>query len=154
SALLFIGISMTSRINIGVRHVLPVIPMLLIVAGRMASLFWETATRNRRWLFGLLAAGTCASSAFWYRHPLGYFNLLSLGPYGGLKISIVGEDWGQDVEDLARQVQAERDVPLYYYYSGWASGMELQYWGVPFTRLKCPETPSGPGWVAAHGSRV
>jgi hypothetical protein len=154
SAALFVGISMTSRINIGVRHVLPVIPMLLIVAGRMACLLWETADRRRRWLFGVVAAGTLASSLAWYRHPLGYFNLLSLGRYGGLKISIVGEDWGQDVEDLARQAQAEQHVPLYYYYSGWASGMELTYLGVPFTRLKCPETPSGPGWVAAHGARV
>ena len=67
-------------------------------------------------------------------------------------ISIVGEDWGQDVGDLARVVREKSYTPLYYELYGRASPHELTWHGVPFAPIVCGRTPRSSGFVAVHAA--
>ena len=149
---LFLSFALASRINIGVRHVLPIMPLMVVLAALVATALWQGA--ERRWLrpaMMWLGAATVISGFAWLRHPLGYFNALCAGPIGGLKISVIGEDWGQDVVDLAAAVTAGGYQPLHYHYYGYTTGLELAHDGVPFEPMRChdPE-PAGPGFAAVH----
>ena len=99
--LLFLGFSMSSKLSIGVRHLLPILPLLTIFAGAGA---WGIA-RTRRWaviaIAGLLAFHI-GSSLHAYPNYLSYSNELWGGPgetYRYLANSDV--DWGQ-AQKMAR----------------------------------------------------
>jgi hypothetical protein len=99
--LLFLSFSMTSKLSIGVRHLLPVLPLLTIFGAASA---WNHA-QNRRWamiaLITLLAFHA-GSSLRAYPNYLSYGNELWGGPgetYRYLANSDV--DWGQ-AQKMAR----------------------------------------------------
>ena len=147
---LFLAMSMGSNINIGVRHVLPVMPWFVLGAGVTFARLWQEATgRRTRVLLALLGAGTFTSAIAWYRHPIGYFNAVCLGPVFGPFVSVVGEDWGQDMADVAAALKAQNLGPVYYHRYGWMMGRELEARGVAFARLRCGERP-GPGVAVIH----
>ncbi|TKD07933.1 phospholipid carrier-dependent glycosyltransferase [Polyangium fumosum] len=146
---LFLAISIGSKINIGVRHVLPVMPFFVIGAGIVASRLWEEGRRRTQMLLALLGAGTFASAIAWVRHPVGYFNALTLGPVFGPVVSVVGEDWGQDMADVADALKARNLGPVYYHRYGWMMARELEANGIEFERLRCGERP-GPGVAVVH----
>ncbi|MDI1481364.1 glycosyltransferase family 39 protein [Polyangium sp. y55x31] len=146
---LYLAISMGSKINIGVRHVLPVVPFFVLGAGTVAAQLWQEGTRRTRTLLALLGAGTFASAIAWYRHPVGYFNALTLGPVFGPKVSVVGEDWGQDMADVAAALKARNLGPVYYHRYGWMMARELEANGIEYERLRCGERP-GPGVAVVH----
>jgi hypothetical protein len=54
--LVFLAIAMTSQLNLGVRHVLPVFPFLLLLAAAGAAHLWRGRGRARRVAAALLAA--------------------------------------------------------------------------------------------------
>ncbi len=148
---LYLAMSIGSKINIGVRHVLPVMPLLVLGAGVVAARLWEEKGHPRtRTLLSLLGAGTLASAVAWYRHPLGYFNAVCLGPVFGPFVSVVGEDWGQDMADVAEALKTRGMAPLYYHRYGWMMARELEASGVVFDRFRCGNRPAGPGYVVVH----
>ena len=107
---LFAAVSLASacasNINIGVRHVLPLILIMIVFAARAAQLLMlgGFAWLGRRGGLALVTAclvGSLIGVAWVYPAFLGDFSLLVGGPTGGHRISVIGEDWGQDVGDLA-----------------------------------------------------
>ncbi len=104
--LLFLGFSMSSKLSIGVRHLLPVLPLLVIFASAGA---WNLA-QGRRWAMialALLLAFHMGSSLHAYPNYLSYSNELWGGPgetYRYLANSDV--DWGQ-AQKMARDYIAK-----------------------------------------------
>ena len=100
-ALLFLGFSMRSGLNIGVRHLLPVLPLLTIFA---AAGVWNIA-RNRRWAMVVLVAllvVQAATSLHAYPNYLSYSNELWGGPAGTYRYLANSDvDWGQ-AQKMAR----------------------------------------------------
>jgi hypothetical protein len=103
-----LGVSMSSHINIGYRHILPMVPFLLVFGSQVASRPW--ATEGRRYarvalVSGLLAwqvAGTLRVAP----HHLAFFNELVGGPGQGYKYLVDSNlDWGQDLLGLAGYVR-------------------------------------------------
>ena len=98
--------AMTSRLNIGYRHILPVIPFVLLVAGTAVLLL-------RRWratqLLLALAVGWYIFSGLRQQPDfLAYFNELVGGtPQGYRYLGDSNLDWGQDLSLLAQTVAAE-----------------------------------------------
>ncbi len=99
--------TMTSRMNIGVRHVLPVLPLLFLIAapGTAAAL-----RRVRRGglpvlvVLGVLLVGALLTTP----HFLCYFNRIAGGPAGGAAwLADSNIDWGQGLPELAAY---QRDV--------------------------------------------
>ena len=135
-----------SRINIGVRHILPVYIGFTIVAAVGAARLLEMAA-SRKWATWTLAAlmswlvGTSALS-----HPdyLAYFNALA----GDEPERIVVDsdlDWGQDMKRLGRRLQdaGARQVAFNPFIVAYLEAVH----GFPAIQPMDPETPS-PGWNA------
>jgi len=129
-AVLFLAAS-EGRINIGLRHVLPVYPLLIVLASRMATLSW-------RWIgtkvavIGIPVVMSAASSLRVAPHQLAYFNELVGGPGNGLRyLSDSNIDWGQDLIGVKSFMDREGLPMIYLAYFGnpppAALGIHFQY---------------------------
>ncbi|MDE2293224.1 MAG: hypothetical protein KGL53_14170, partial [Elusimicrobia bacterium] len=102
------GVASADRIQLGLRYVLPVVPLLAGLAALAAA--------KRPWLGAVLAAVTAVSSLAAHPDYLSYFNLLAGSrPWTWLSDSNV--DWGQDLWALRRYVHehgADAVVLSYY----------------------------------------
>lgn len=111
-----LGLAMASSLNIGIRHILPAMPMVWIgLSVMVASLL------AMRWLRTIaLALIALAAVETLARHPnyIAFFNWPA-GREGGLdRLSDSNLDWGQDLRLLARWQRSHPDVPLYLAYFG------------------------------------
>jgi len=100
-----IGILMVgafSRINIGLRHVLPVYLAFSVIAGVGAKWLW-TQGGKARWILLVLLAWMMASSAFSHPDYLAYFN--ELAGDRPERIAVDSDlDWGQDMKRLSARL--------------------------------------------------
>ena len=111
-------VSMTSPINVGVRHLLPMYPLLAISA---ASCFGRGGERRRPRLtmaLGLLLLGWHAGES-WAARPdyPSYFNSFARGS----EHEVLGDsnlDWGQDLHRLARYTESHGIDELHLDYFG------------------------------------
>lgn len=140
---------LTAKLNISFRHALPIVPFVAVLGGRIAV---RLAERHRA-IAVLLVALSALPALVRYPEYIGSFNLL-IGNTWGHRISMVGEDWGQDLGQLAREVEARGYQPLYFApYGRWGDD-EVAWQGLTYRRAPCRTPPPTPGYVALHGSRV
>jgi|CXWL01.1.fsa_nt_gi hypothetical protein len=102
AAALLLLAAMSVRFQYGVRHVLPLYPLLALGAGTAAAELWR---RRGAWRLaaGAALAFHAASSLASLPHPIAYVNEAFGGPQNAWHI--VGDsnvDWGQALPDLAR----------------------------------------------------
>jgi hypothetical protein len=102
--------ALVGSLNIGYRHILPILPFLYVWGGaavaQMASGRWRQATAVTA-LGWLVVVSTAV-------HPyyLAYFNELAGGPVNGRSFLVVSDlDWGQDLVGLQRYNAAKRHRP-------------------------------------------
>ncbi len=122
SILLVYGVAaMTTNLNIGVRHILPLYLPLLIFAGATGAWLWRRNPGGRITLACLMAAQIAAVAGI-HPHYLSYFNFFAGGPeHGYLHLTDSNVDWGQDLPALARWLEHHRteigddDVYLSYF---------------------------------------
>ncbi len=116
--LLYGGLAMSSNINIGIRHILPIFPFLFVSAGGL----WHALHAKARWLRGAvvaLGAWTVVCSLAIHYDPLEYFNELAGGAKNGWRY--LGEsniDAGQNMMRLADYIKETRPEHLYMYLIG------------------------------------
>lgn len=115
--LVFFLAASVSRVNLGVRVVLPVLPFLYILAARLAVPGCGRAVRL------VLLAGCLGWSvvAAWHAapHQIAYFNELADGPAGGMRsVADSNLDWGQGLPELAAYLRRERLDVVYLSYFG------------------------------------
>jgi hypothetical protein len=115
----YAGFALASHINIGLRHLLPLYPVLYIGAGAVALGF------HRRWLAIATAAlllWQAGASLAIRPHYLAYFNPLQGGPRHAYKHFVDSSlDWGQDLPGLKRWLASNtrgEAVFLSYFGSG------------------------------------
>jgi hypothetical protein len=120
-----------AKVNIGLRHVLPVYPFLFVFASRLA-----TVDLGRRWLaripVGALLVFTAISSLSIAPHQLAYFNELIGGPAQGYRyLGDSNLDWGQDLKGVKAYMEKENLPIMYLSYHGTAPpsyyGIRYQY---------------------------
>jgi hypothetical protein len=140
--------AMTSRINIGVRHILPVYMGFSIVAA-LAVVRLANRERTRKWAFlaaGLMVLWMAVSGAM--RHPdyLAYFNELAANePERVLVDSDL--DWGQDTKLLARRlVELGANEVSFGGPSGYTD-CAMKWLGLPSFKPLDPAIPAE-GWTA------
>ncbi len=96
AALGLFGISL----NLGIRHILPLYPLLLVIAAG-----WAVLAARRRALLAMVMVGLglqVASVLRAYPDFLSYFNEAAGGPANGYRILVDSNyDWGQDLGALA-----------------------------------------------------
>ncbi|MFT7518412.1 MAG: hypothetical protein ACI9MC_000543 [Kiritimatiellia bacterium] len=158
AAATLLGLLMRSQLNIGVRHALPVVPLLSILSARCyCEMVRLTRVPDSRWSPPMIAVTAAlmltvpAAAVYNAGHHLSWF---SVGPDLGYQVSIVGEDWGQDVSALAELVHEEDLQPLYFARYG-ASGLgELRIRGIHARQHRCKTNPDRlRGWLAVHRSQ-
>jgi Dolichyl-phosphate-mannose-protein mannosyltransferase len=98
-----LAVASFSRINIGVRHVLPVYITLAMLGAIGAAALWERGAPSR-WILAVLIAWMLASSALSHPDYLAYFNELA-GRHPE-KIAVDSDlDWGQDTARLGARLR-------------------------------------------------
>jgi hypothetical protein len=96
---------MASRVNTGVRHLLPVFPFLLLAAGAAAG--WLAGRRRGRVLLAALGILTVGEFSLAYPDTLASFNLLAGGPARGDRwLAGTDMDWGQGLKALGSWMRA------------------------------------------------
>jgi 4-amino-4-deoxy-L-arabinose transferase-like glycosyltransferase len=98
---------LTSRVNLGLRYLLPVYPFLFVLAARSARL--AAGSRAGMAAVGLLAAWYAASTLRVHPYYLAYFNEAAGGPRHGYRHLVDSSlDWGQDLKGLKRYLDRHR----------------------------------------------
>jgi hypothetical protein len=104
-------VSMTSNVNLGVRHVLPLYPLLAIPAGYGLRLLWEGIMWRRALACGLVL-WQVAGFASAYPDHIAYFNELA-GPHPEF-ISLDSDfDWAEDEMQLAEALRKHNVDAVY-----------------------------------------
>jgi hypothetical protein len=139
-------VCLPSRINIGLRHVLPMYPFLAITAG--VGLVSLGRARRAAWagpaIAAVLLAWHLVSSARAHPDYLAYFNEVA-GDHPERILVDSDLDNGQDLERLADTLRARRIRAVWLAYAGSATVAEH---GLPPLRWLEPHRPAR-GWVAA-----
>ncbi len=155
----FLGLAMASSLNLGVRHVLPVFPFLLLLAGVAGA----ELGRGRGRRIALAAAGVwlLAGTIAVFPSFLAYFNEGAGGPDNGLRwLADSNLDWGQDLPRLQLWMKRHSVARLNLCYFGSA---EPDYYGIDYNPLPgCWGTRDGrrsggaelPGYVAISASNL
>ncbi len=137
--IIFLAISMFSKADLGVRHILPIFPFLAVYASKSINLVDFRATKIIRadvkklipaLLFILLILWYLLSSISSYPNYLAYFNESSGGPRGGYKI--LGDsnlDWGQDIFRIKKYLDEHQINDGYILYP-WDGNEALRYYGI------------------------
>jgi hypothetical protein len=98
----YFGLTMLSHIDLGVRSLLPVYPLLYVAMGAVLL-----ERRRLRWAALAVAVLAAVESAAVYPSYLAFFNVLAGGPDAGPKYLLDSNlDWGQDFKKLGRYLNA------------------------------------------------
>ena len=113
--------ALPGRINIGVRHVLPIYPLLAVAAGFFCVWLWMNAPSRKLWrpVLLVLAGWLVLSSAGAHPDYLPYFNILA-GRHPERYLLDSNLDWGQDLLRLSREVRRRGIRSLMLAYAGTA----------------------------------
>jgi hypothetical protein len=153
----FFAVAMTATLNIGVRHILPVYPFLLLAAGPALAWLWE---RGKSWIAGALLAVAMVESLSVYPHYLTFFNRLVGGPRHGHEYLVDSNlDWGQDLKGLKRWMDRQGVDHVNLSYFGTA---DPAYYGIACTHLPGAPffdedriaAPRLPGYVAVSATNL
>jgi hypothetical protein len=142
--------SLTSHLNIGHRHLLPIYPAIFIACGACA--YFLHARLIMTIFAGTMVCWQIAGSALLWPDYLAYFNQIAGGPKNGYKHLVDSSlDWGQDLPALKHWLSQHPDEfgagRLYLAYFGTALP---QWYGIearllPFDRSAPKLTPLEPG---------
>lgn len=146
--LMLIWVASRGNMQIGVRHILPAFPFLLLLTG------YSLPSRLNRWgaIFVIsMAALSAAGSLRVYPYYLMYFNFLGGGPEQGWKISINGDDYSQGDSDLLRWLQERKVKKLAFGEWGFGGRLLLNRAGIQTDNLPCEDTGE---LVATHAARI
>ena len=106
----YFAICLATTFNIGYRHLLPILPCLLIFTGQLALIDWKTSRAGTGAILAMVIWLTVGSVTI-FPHYLTFFNELAGGPDNGHKILVDSNlDWGQDLIGL-REYMAAENIP-------------------------------------------
>ncbi len=140
-------VAVVSHLNIGHRHMLPIYPVLFILAGSAGH--WLRARAEITPALVLLSFGSFAWESGNIRpHYLSYFNQLAGGPENGYRHLVDSSlDWGQDLPALTRFVAelraSESETPIFISYFGAAPPDVVSidaYWLYSFFPVQSPRS--------------
>jgi 4-amino-4-deoxy-L-arabinose transferase-like glycosyltransferase len=118
--LFHLAVAMSSGLNIGVRHILPLYVFFSVL---VAGAAWAFIRVNRRWAYvvGTLLAAHVVSSAACFPNYLAYANELWGGPSNTYKyLSDSNTDWAQQLKSVKKYVDARgvKDCWFAYFAAG------------------------------------
>lgn len=146
---LFFVLVFVNRAAIGIRHLLPVFPVLSILAGCVTQWPGGSVRVGRtalKILLGLLLILHAAEAIKSYPHFIPYYNQFARLAGGGFRVATDSNlDWGQDLPLLAKEVERRGIGSLYLIYFG-----SLDFPSLYGLKWRDPDYSDlcGPGWWA------
>lgn len=141
--LVLVGLASSIGMQLGIRYILPALPLLYLFAAQSARWLDWTRFRVRTVAIALAIAALPLSLRFHPQH-LSYFNELAGGPAGGREHLLDSNlDWGQDLGGVAVYVREHdlKEIGLAYFGMMPPSEMGIAY-HIP------PSWQPEPGWFA------
>jgi Dolichyl-phosphate-mannose-protein mannosyltransferase len=141
---IYLAISLTSHINIGIRHLLPAYPFLFIASGALLARLL-TVTRAHRAIvlvIALLLGWTIYEAARTYPDYIPYTNQLTRGQPDWRYLSDSNVEWGDDVGELATYLKARGETRVTAALSaGWSTLRQYDVEYVDLLALPADATP-------------
>jgi hypothetical protein len=112
------AIVISSDMQIGYRHLLPVLPFAYVIIGRAVARAGSLRQRFGRWIIAVGALWCAVGTLAIYPYSIAYFNELIGGPANGYRHVVDSNvDWGHGFKALAQYMHDENidDVNLSYY---------------------------------------
>lgn len=139
--LVYFAVALGAKVQIGFRHILPVMPFMAVLAGLGAVYAWRNKVLRLilapllvLWGWGLVRTGP---------YYLAYFNELAGGPANGYKFLVDSNlDWGQDIGTLSAWLNKNGGPPVVLSYFGVA---RPEYYGVKYLPLGTVSNVELPG---------
>ena len=138
-AIFFIIVSI-SKVQVGVRHILYVYPLLFVFAGKI-----NATNINNSIKYALIVIVACLqifSLSKAYPYPIAYFNEIAGGPNNGYKILRDSNlDWGQGLKALKEYMDKNniKKVKLYYFGTASPDYYKIHYENLKESEFKTPE---------------
>lgn len=124
----YAAFALSSNLNIGHRHLLPVYPFLIVFASKMGRALDFGRQRALAIACAGLLAWNVVETARTYPNFLTYFNEFAGGPSNGYRWLVDSNlDWGQDLKELARYRREHPGEPFFLSYFGTA---RPEYYGI------------------------
>lgn len=134
AGVVFLYFLLTSHLNIGFRHALPLLPMLLVLVAAGVTRAWQAAGRWARVGIGALLVLYAASTVSYYPDFLAYLSEYAPSRDRGYEILVDSSlDWGQGLLEL-RSWMHDHDVKtvyLSYFGSDLPDGYGIHYVALP-----------------------
>lgn len=167
----YFAIAMTTDINLGYRHLLPILPFLYVFIGAAVAYPRALVADDRRRPHAVLHAtvallGWLVVASLWvYPHYLAFFNVIAGGPDNGWKALVDSNiDWGQDLRRLGQRLDQTGIDSVWLSYFGEA---RPEYYGITYRGLDSfpprlmnpgarpffPHNPA-PGWYAISATTL
>lgn len=107
---LYATFAMSSRINIGVRHLIPVFPFLFIAGGALLERVLSSGRRRRVLVAAALVCWVVFEAARAYPHYVPYMNQLAWRRPHWYYLTDSNVEWGDDVRALALYLRARGEA--------------------------------------------
>lgn len=153
----YLAVAMNGNMNLGIRHLLPILPLLLAPAVALSVVLAVRFGTPARVLLALAVLATAAESLAARGNYIAFFNLPAqrLGPHKLLTDSNL--DWGQHLPLLVDWQRRHPDIPLALSYFGTATpeAYGLRYTplvGTAFSRARPQVQPPVPSVVAVSAT--
>jgi 4-amino-4-deoxy-L-arabinose transferase-like glycosyltransferase len=153
-----LGAAMASSINMGLRHILPIYPFVLLIAAAGAGRIIASRHAFARVAAAIVLTAFIAETAQAYPRPLTFFNVLAGGPENGFRyLADSNLAWGGNLKALKHWMDENGVDHVNFAYFG--SG-DPAYYGIACTYLPGSPTfafdfiakPRLPGYVAISGT--
>ncbi len=129
SALVFFVFAMSSKADLGVRHVMPVYAILFVMSGIIPGVL--NKSKIGTYFIALMLLFLAYENYKAFPYYMSYYNEASGGILNGHKIATDSNyDWGQDLIRIRNYV-VEHDLNDYVIEYSWDSDKALSYYGLP-----------------------
>jgi hypothetical protein len=128
--LFYLLVAMSSRMNIGVRHILPIYAFIAILG---AGALWALVSRDKRWRYAIAALLVLhvGSSLRAFPSHMAYSNELWGGPSRTHRLlSDSNSDWAQQLKSLKTYLDARGVRNCWFAYFGQGTA-DVGYYGIP-----------------------
>jgi hypothetical protein len=158
---LFFALALTTKLNIGVRHILPIFPFMIILGAAAIAILLRGLVTQLGKKIGLSAAGLLLflilGSRIWsvattFPGYLSYYNVLFGGTENGWKVADDSNyDWGQDVKRLADYVEKHKINSIAF--DNYTGDYAARYYNIPVKRIS-PKDTGYKGYIALSTSVI
>jgi hypothetical protein len=149
-AALFLGAVMAAKLNIGMRHALPMLPLVCILVAQGVAWAWDRSGRLARGIAAVATVAVVASTLRAYPYFISYLSEYATGRPLYRTLVDSSTDWGQGLVALREYMKRKGidRVGLAYFGSALPEGYGIEYAALPSYFPRPVDVGARPRFVA------